>query len=150
MRKFSNAAILFSGLLLSTSTLADVKPEAAIVYRQSLYHVILWNYLPLADMVKGKTPFDAKEAARRAERIAAVVPQLLEGFPKGSDTGAKTEAKAEIWNNFADFESKMNDFVKESRALVDAVKTSDEEKFKAQFQKTSGTCKACHEKYKAE
>jgi len=150
MRKWINSSFLFSSLLLTAPSMADVKPETAIVYRQSMYHAILWNYLPLADMAKGKVPFDGKEAARRADRIAAFAPQLLEGFPKGSDKGAKTEAKADIWSNFADFESMMNDFVKETRALADVAKTSDEEKFKAQFQKTSGTCKACHDKYKAD
>ena len=54
---------------------AAVKPETAIHYRQSVYTMIGWNFSPLAQMVKGKVPFDTAEFSRHAERIAFLAPR---------------------------------------------------------------------------
>jgi len=135
--------------LLAGTAFAAGKPEDAIEYRQSVYNVIGWNVGPMAQMVKGKTPWNASEFALHADRVAALAPQLLEGFPKGSDSGAKTAAKPEIWSNMDDFKAKMDDFVKQSQALADAAKGGDEAKIKDQFGKTARACKSCHEKYRS-
>ena len=138
-------------LLLTASTLsAQTKPEDAVRYRKSAYTVLLWNWMPMNAMVRGRMPFDAAEFARRAERVAHIAPQLLEGFPAGSESGANTEAKAEIWKEFADFTAKMKDFERESASLASIAKAGDEAAIKEQFGKTGGTCKACHDLYKAE
>ena len=129
---------------------AAVKPETAIAYRQAGYTMLGWNFGPMAQMVRGKTPWDAAEFARRAERVALIAPQLLEGFPEGSDTGATTEAKPEIWKNMDDFKLKMDDLVKQSKLLADVAKSGDEAKMKDQFKQTAAACKACHEKYRSE
>ncbi|WP_343793856.1 cytochrome c [Dokdonella soli] len=142
----SVAALLASAAVAT----AAVKPETAIRYRQSAYTMIGWNFGPLAQMVKGKAPWDAAEFARHADRIASLTPQLLEGFPEGSATGAKTEAKPDIWKNMDDFKSKMDDLVTQSKALADVAKSGDEAKMKDQFKKTAGACKACHDKYRNE
>lgn len=144
-------AIVFClGLLSPMATLAQAKPEDAIRYRQSLYTVLLWNWLPLNNMVRGRIAYDQAEFARRARRVAAVAPQLLEGFPAGSDSGAKTAAKAEIWADFPDFSMKMKDFARESAALARIARDGDEAATKAQFAKVGATCKACHDSYKAD
>ena len=146
------ATLALSVLLIgaSSATLAQTKPEDAIRYRKSAYTVLLWNWMPLNAMMRGRIPFDAAEFARRAERVAAIAPQLLEGFPEGSNAGAETEAKAEIWTDFADFTAKMKDLERESAALASIAKAGDEAAIKDQFAKTGGACKACHDKYKTE
>lgn len=146
------AALPLSLLLLAASATANAqdKPEDIIRYRQSAYTVLLWNWMPMNAMVRGRIPFDAAEFARRADRVAALTPQLLEGFPEGSGTGAPTEAKPEIWTDFADFTTKMKDLERESAALSTVAKSGDEAKMREQFAKVGGTCKACHDKYKAE
>lgn len=142
------AAIL--SLVAASAAGAQAKPEDVIKYRKAQYTVLLWNWMPLNAMVRGRIPFDAAEFARRAERVAAVAPQLLEGFPEGSGTGAPTEAKPEIWADFADFSAKMKDLERESAALAAVSKGGDEAAIKAQFALTGGACKACHDKYKAD
>lgn len=135
----------------STATaLAQMKPEAVIEYRQSAMTMIGWNFSPMSAMVKGKIPFDAKEFAKHAERIAGLTPQVLEGFAKGSDKGAQTDAKPDIWANFDDFQSKLNDLVNESKTMSEVAAGGDETKMKEQFKKLGGACKACHDKYKKE
>ncbi|HEU4662740.1 MAG TPA: cytochrome c [Dokdonella sp.] len=129
---------------------AAVKPETAIAYRQAGYTMLGWNFGPMAQMVRGKAPWDSAEFARRAERVALIAPQLLEGFPEGSDTGATTDAKPEIWKNMDDFKAKMNDLVEQSKRLAEVAKSGDEAKMKEQFKQTAGACKACHDKYRSE
>jgi cytochrome c556 len=149
MRKLAVVAGLAAVLTAAVAT-AAVKPESAIHYRQAVYTMIGWNFMPMVEMVKNKAPWDQAEFAKRADRIAALTPQLLEGFPEGSDKGAETEAKPDIWKNSDDFKSKMNDLVRESKALADVAKAGDEAKTREQFKKTAGTCKSCHDKYRNE
>src|SRR6478609_1246281 len=125
-----SSLILALAVALGATAIASaaVKPETAIAYRQAGYTMLGWNFGPMAQMVRGKTPWDAAEFARRAERVALIAPQLLEGFPEGSDTGATTEAKPDIWKNMDDFKLKMDDLVKQSKLLADAAKSGDEAK----------------------
>lgn len=134
----------------AAAAIAAPKPESAIRYRQSVFTMIGWNFGPLAQMVRGKEPWDAAAFAQHAERIAALAPQLPEGFPQGSDSGAKTEAKPAIWSDAATFKTTMDDFITQSAALAAVAKSGDEAKMKEQFKKTAGVCKTCHEKFRAE
>ena len=133
---------------IAATAFAQKKPDEVIQYRRSAMTMIGWNFAPLSAMVKGKTAFDAKEFATHADRIAGLAPQVLEGFAKGSDKGAETDAKPDIWTHFDDFQSKLNDLIEQSKALSDVAKTGDEAKMKEQFKKLGGACKACHDKYK--
>lgn len=96
MRLFALSFSIDTLLAVTAVASAAVKPETAIHYRQSVYTMIGWNFMPLAQMVKGKTAFDAAEFPGHADRIWFLAPQLLEGFPTASDSGAKTEAKPDI------------------------------------------------------
>lgn len=148
-----NRRVALSGFLalgLAATAAAQMKPDVVIAYRRSAMTMIGWNFGPMSAMVKGKIPFDAKEFAKHAERIALLAPQVLEGFAKGSDKGAETDAKIEIWTHFDDFQSKLNDLINESKTLGDVARTGDEGKMKDQFKKLGGACKACHDKYKQE
>lgn len=129
---------------------AQVKPEQAIAYRKAAYHVIVWNWSPLAGMVRGAIPYDKTKFARNAKRVAQIAPALLEGFPAGSDKGAATEALPAIWQNWADFQVKMKTFETESAALAKVSSSGDFERIKVQFAKVGEACKSCHQKYKAE
>jgi len=152
MKKAQKARLIvaLAAVCFAAAVFAQKKPENVIHYRQSVMDMIGWNFGPLGAMVKGKTAFDAKEFAVRAQRLEFLGPQMLEGFEDGSDKGAETDAKAEIWTDFDDFEAKVNDYVAESRTLNEIAKTGDEVKMKEQFKKTAGACKACHDKYRAE
>jgi cytochrome c556 len=142
--------LALSALSVATLAFAHSKEEEAIGYRQGLMTVFGWNFGPLGAMVKGKIPFDAAEFSKRADRLAAISDQLVEGFPKGSDKGGDTHAKADIWTNWDDFQTKARDFDREAKALAVVAKSNDEAKDKDQFKKVAGTCKACHDKYEKE
>jgi cytochrome c556 len=137
-------------LLLAGTAVAAVKPETAIHYRQAAYTMIGWNFGPMVQMVRGKSPWDGAAFTRHAERVASIAPQLLEGFPEGSGSGAETEAKPEIWTDADGFKVKMDDFVRESQRLAEVARTGDEAKTREQFKTMAGTCKACHDTYRVD
>lgn len=122
--------------------------DAAIAYRKSVYHVIVWNFSQMSGMMRGKTPYDAADFAKRAERVAALSTQLEEGFIPNSGGRDSTEAKAEIWSNWDDFKVKLGDFERESKALAEVAKAGKLDDVKAQHAKVGAACKACHDKYK--
>lgn len=143
--------ILAIGLLvIASGGAAQSKPEAAIHYRQGVFGAIVWNFGPMSAMVRGKVPYDKAIFERNALRVSQLAPMLLEGFPKGSEAGAETEARSEIWANWADFQNKMKTFEVESVALAKVAKSGTFEAVKTQFAKVGTSCKSCHDKYKAE
>ena len=143
-------AIAVAAVCITLPAAAQHKPEQVIHYRQAAMTMIGWNFGAIAAMVKGKTAWDAQEFALRADRIADLAPQALEGFAKGSDKGATTDAKPGIWTNFDDFKSKYDDLLTQSKALSEAAHGGDAATMRDQFKKTAEACKACHEKYKAD
>jgi cytochrome c556 len=146
------AGKVVAGILLGASVTliaaAQPKPEQSIRHRQAVFTLVGWNFGPMGQMVRGAVPFDKTQFAQRANRLAALSEMPLEGFPKGSDKGARTEAKANIWTEWKDFELKMGNFKTEATKLAQVAKAGDEAAMKAQFGKTAGTCKACHDKFK--
>lgn len=125
-------------------------PEQAIKYRQGVYKVILWNFGPLGAVAQGKAAYDPDEFAKRAGRVATMAPMLIEGYPPGSDTGATTRAKPEIWSNMEEFRELMNTMVGKAADLSAAAQTRDEAKAKAAVGELGKACKACHDKYRTD
>lgn len=146
----SCSAVLFALAAVAHGADEPTPAERAVGYRQSVFHVIAGNFGPMAGMVKGEIPFDAKAFALRAERVAFLSALPLEGFIPNSRVG-KTEAKAEIWENMDDFKSRMETFQTEAGKLAEAAKTASAiDALKPQFGKVGQACKDCHDQYKEE
>jgi cytochrome c556 len=100
-------------------------------------------------MVKGEMPWDERQMAGYADELAALTTlNVMRGFSDGSDKGT-TRAKPEIWENKADFESKLNDLKSAAVKLQAAANTTDRKAIAAQVAATGKACKACHDEYKA-
>ena len=124
--------------------------EQALKYRKAVYQAIAWNFGPMSQMAQGKIPFDSREFELRAGRVAALAPMLSESYSADSSGVSGSKAKPELWANRADFDAKMNDLVERSAALAAVAKGGDAAKSKQAFLDTAATCKACHDKYKAD
>jgi cytochrome c556 len=126
------------------------RAEQTLKYRKAVYQAIAWNFAPMSAMAQGKIPYDAKEFEMRAQRVAALTPMLSESYSPDTQSVPGSKAKAELWSNRADFDAKMKDLVDRSATLAAVAKTGDAAKSKAAFLDTAQTCKACHDKYKAD
>jgi cytochrome c556 len=72
-------------------------------------------------------------------------------FPAGTGPDvAKTRAKPEIWQNAEDFAAKLRSFQVASQAFDQAARGNDVALINSRFADLNGTCKACHDKYRAE
>lgn len=117
--------------------------------RQSYFALVGMTFGPMGDMVKGKIEWNGDQFSAWANDLATISSVSVErGFAPGSDKG-KTRAKPAIWENPDDFNEKLTAFRTEAAALAVAAKTGDQATATAQFKKTGGTCKACHDNYKA-
>jgi cytochrome c556 len=151
MRKFTFVVTSVTAISLAaaaTLASAQVKPEDAIAYRQGVYKIIGWNFGPMAAMVRGDRPYDKAAFAKHAENVAAVGPMALEGFGPGTDKGAPTKAKPEIWTKMDDFRAKMTKMNEETSKLASVAKTGSLDDIKKQFGATGASCKACHDDYR--
>ena len=150
MRKLLQSSLV--GLLsLNIGALgaAEVKPEDAVEYRQSVYTLIKWNFAPIGAMVKGRVPYDAAAVARHAAFLETLSKMPLEGFTPGSDVG-DTKAKPEIWKNRQEFEKLMSDFQEQVNKLNQVAGSGNQAAVKEQFGATAKSCKNCHDKFRKE
>ena len=145
------ALLVSTGLVATASAQTQpTKGEQALKYRKSLYQVIAWNVGPMGAMAQGKAPYDGAEFARRAEAVAYLTPMLNEGYPQESRDVDGTKLKPAMWQNRADFDAKLKDLVERSAALSKVAAGGDEAASKQAFFDMANTCKACHDKYKAD
>ena len=127
---------------------SQVKPEDQIKQRRSGYAVMGYNFANLGAMAQEKKPYNKEEAGRSADLVAALCDYMKGFFGEGSDKGAETKAKHEIWEKRADFDSKMDKMVAEAKKLPAAART-DLPALKAAVAEAGKACKACHDDYRA-
>jgi cytochrome c556 len=147
------AQLALTGALVALSLPAAAqfaKPEDAVKYRQSSLFVMGQHFARIGAMANGRVPFDAKVAADNAEIVAAMAKLPWAGFGPGTDKGAPTKAKPEIWTEQAKFKDAGDKLMAESAKLAAAAKTGNLDALKAAFGATAGTCKACHDAYRSQ
>lgn len=99
------------------------------------------------EMVKGQKPFDPQVVEAAFDQWADTARQLPDLFPENSKTGEDTRASPKIWENKADFNSKIDAFAK---AVADnrAKAVSSLEGSKAAMSAVGKACGDCHEDYR--
>ena len=124
------------------------KAEDAIKYRKSALTVMGTHFARIGAMVQGKVPFDAKAAVENAEIVANMSKLPWAAFGEGTDKG-ETKAKSEIWTEAAKFKEAQDKLMTESVKLAAASKTGKLDDLKTAFAATGGSCKNCHDNYRA-
>ncbi|MCF6305144.1 MAG: cytochrome c [Rhodobacteraceae bacterium] len=102
----------------------------------------------LGGMAQGKVAYDdfAALSALETMRNAAAAAQPLFAAPPME--GEETRAMAAIWEDGSDFDAQMNAMLAALDAAI-AAEPADLASFTPLFGAVAGTCKACHEKYRA-
>ncbi|MEA2985011.1 MAG: hypothetical protein QOD94_1265 [Alphaproteobacteria bacterium] len=94
-----------------------------------------------------KRKHDLESVKSNARSIAEGAASMSTLFPPG--TGQRpSEAKAQLWQNWADFEAKAQALATESGKLA-ALDTRDLKALNAQAMRVSDACGNCHELYRA-
>jgi cytochrome c556 len=143
-------------LAASASAQAPPSPspaKRAIDERKAIFSLIGSNFRPIGEQLQGRGSLDAKEARKRAERLAFLSSLAGDAFSDASNIGEAggTRAKAEIWGKRADFDKAIADFVKHSQELAQAAAT--EAPGSAAFKSAAGAvaqdCKSCHDTFRS-
>jgi cytochrome c556 len=149
MKKTMLYIVAISASLMSFGAAAQfAKPEDALKYRKASFTVRGAHFGRLGAMAQGRVPFDAKMAADNAEIVADMAKLPWAAFGEGTE-GGDTKAKPEIWKQGAKFKEASDKLQAESVKLAAAAKTGKEDAFKAAFAATAGTCKNCHDDFRA-
>lgn len=133
--------------MLVTAQAAYSDAEADINYRKSVMRVVGGHMLGMGTILKGRIHADdLSYHARGMANVAKLAPKV---FPEGSGEG-KTAAMPEIWQDRDEFDSIMDDFVKAANQIADAAEAGDMSQVGPAMKALGGSCKACHDKFKAD
>ena len=126
------------------------KPEDAIKYRQSVLTVMANHFGRIGAMAQGKAPFDAKAAAENAVIVSDLSKLAWVAFGEGTDKGMPNRAKPEIWKEQAKFKAAADKMIGEVAKLDAAAKSGSLDAIKAAAGGVGGSCKGCHDDFRAE
>lgn len=144
------AAVAGAALLAAGAAFAqDLTPEQAYEQRQALmkenggYMRILVPVAKGEAQVTDETRAAAQGLVDNAQAIAALFPEGT-----GPETFADTEAKPEIWADFAKFEADAKRLEGAAAQLVAALEAGDQAEIARHVQAVGGSCGACHESFR--
>jgi len=112
--------------------------------RQAAMKDVLASFKVLVGISKSGQ-FDAAEASKRGTAIAADLDKFKDLFPEGSQN-ADDKALPQIWSDRAGFEAARN---KARDAALALANSKDFAAFKTSFDTLGGSCKGCHDSYRA-
>ena len=130
----------------------EASPSAEIVKaRQANFRVFGGSMKSLSEQMRSSTP-DFVKIREASNNMIAASEGMANWFPEGSgpESGLKTDAKAEIWVDRTDFDTKIAAFNAAQSAFSEAVSTENIVLIQAAFGGVGPSCKACHDKYKAD
>lgn len=115
------------------------------------------RYEEIGDAMKGignelKAESPSLETIRRhSALIANYAPRVIGWFPPGSgpETGRRTRAKAEIWQDFDTFRQRAQAFEREAARFNQVAQGSDVEAIRVAQRDLGNACKNCHDRFRA-
>lgn len=147
MKRFALAAL--AALTCVGAQAQFAKPEDAIKYRKAAFTVMANHFGRVGAMAQGKAPWDAKAAADSMVIVADLHKLPFTAFGEGTDKGGDTKALPEVWSKQAGFNTARDKMFTEMAKLDAAVKSGNFDNVKAAFGPVGGSCKGCHDDYRA-
>lgn len=147
-----NAAIVTIALTLLTGlALAHSGATGIVKKRMDAMSEMGDRSKQVADMFKGKVPFDKQVVEKAASDFVKHGSEMIDLFPdtKASRTGSSTEALPVIWENWDDFGALVEKFVDGSKMLqVTLAETDDPKALRVAFFKATKSCSSCHKQFR--
>lgn len=146
------AALIFLGLTGSLFAQQTLKPEEMIKYRKAGYSFMAWNMGKIKSNLDGA--FNKDLVVNAAALIAATANSGMGAlYAPGTDrdvAGEKTRLKPEFFQQPQKARELAVKFNQEANELAKVSLTGDVVAIKAQFGKTGGACKGCHDAFRKE
>jgi len=144
MRMFvvAGALLLGVGAVMAQQDVAVKQDNLMRAQAKSMYSVIL-------KMTKGEIPYDQKAvdaAIAQLEASVPTIPKVFETNPREDVVNATYGASQKVWQNKADFDSKVPPVAK---AIADVKgKINDVASLKVAYDSIQAKCADCHETYR--
>ncbi len=140
------AGVIFA--LTAIAALAHGGATGIVKERMELMMDIAAEMKTVAQMIRGKRPFDAEVATDAAMAIAEHAEAIPEKFPEGTIRGP-SEAVPEIWESWDEFVRLSEELKTKAEALSVAAKSAaDAAELSPEFRDVGSTCMACHEDFR--
>ncbi len=144
------AALVLAGLASGAMAQQTLKPEEMIKFRKAGYSFMSWNMGKIKANLDGT--FNKEQVIAAANVVAATANSGMGAlFGPGTDKevgGEKTRVKPEFFQQPEKVRELAMAFNKEANELAKVAATGDVNAIKAQFGKTGGTCKGCHDAFR--
>lgn len=146
---------LAGALLASTAAQAQLKPEEQVEIRQAGYQFMAWNMGKIkAQVIDGKEAYDQAKVAAAANAIAAIANSgmgaLYSPDTTSAQLGKQTRLKPEFFDNLEEAGRIGGEFVKNANQLASVAAGNDQAAIKKAFGDVGGSCKSCHDKFRAD
>lgn len=123
-------------------------PAGVVAYREAGMKAIASHFKSLSMIMKGEVS-RPQDVTAHATAIAALSRDLPSLFPAGTGPDkVKTEAKAELWTQWAEFEKQSKLFEAEAMKLAEVAVTGDNAAIQAQMGKVGQSCGSCHDLFR--
>jgi cytochrome c556 len=146
MKKSLLAAVL-AVAVMSGEALAQAKPEVLVKQRQAAMTLQGKYFGPMAGMMQGRVPYDAKIVQRNAGFLDNLSRMPWDGFD-ASTKDVKSAALPAIWADSAKWSEAADRFQSEASKLYAISRSGDEAAVKAQIGAVGKTCGGCHESFR--
>ncbi len=142
-------------LLASTAVQAQMKPEEMVETRQAGYQFMSWNMGKIkAQVIDGKEPYDQAKVAAAANAIAAIANSGMGSLYSPDTTteqlGKATRLKPEFFQNLDEAGQIGRNFTAAANQLAKVAAEGDQATIKKAFGDVGGSCKSCHDKFRAD
>jgi cytochrome c556 len=154
-KKFKTATLAFATtcamLTVSGAALSDSEKRfAESQYRHDVMEHFSYAIKALQQNLRG-TVQHPDHFAPIAAIMANAATMTKESFEKDTrGIEGRTSAEPEIWDNWDDFASRMDQMEEDTAAFAEAAKSGDKAQILPAFKKAVSHCKSCHDKYKAD
>ncbi|MEZ3134056.1 cytochrome c [Stutzerimonas kunmingensis] len=144
-----------AALLASTAVQAQMKPEEMVETRQAGYQFMSWNMGKIkAQVVDGKEPYDQAKVAAAANAIAAIANSGMGSLYSPDTTteqlGKATRLKPEFFQNLDEAGQIGRKFTAAANQLAKVAAEGNQAAIKKAFGDVGGSCKSCHDKFRAD
>lgn len=136
------------GLMLAGAAFAHTGVQnAAVKARMDGMSAVANEMKTLGQMAKGATAFDPVKAKGAAATIAKHAAEMSDLF-RAEEDDPKSEAKVEIWENFADFTAKSERLEILALDLSESIAVQSD--LATAMKSLGSSCQACHKDYREE
>ncbi len=144
------ATLVLVGFASGAMAQQTLKPEEMIKFRKAGYSFMSWNMGKIKANLDGT--FNKDQVIAAANLVAATANSGMGAlFAPGTDKdlgNEKTRVKPEFFTQPEKVRELTMAFNKEANELAKVAATGDVNAIKAQFGKTGGTCKGCHDAFR--